>query len=142
MNLSFPILLDHPLCLIQYSLGLFIILMIWLRESLGCARSGRKLPSYGWLEITLIVDGFVDTVTFILRRSGEDVEYDRLTETTNKVVFHVKMGMGGQRVAFAQLISMPLSYQEEAGVGEEEKVVLNMLSDLAQDTVVILGKDK
>merc|ERR1719150_2901406 len=32
--------------------------------------------------------------------------------------------------------------KEEAGVGEEEKVVLNMLSDLAQDTVVILGKDK
>ena len=27
-------------------------------------------------------------------------------------------------------------------MGEEEKVVLNMLSDLAQDTVVILGKDK
>ena len=95
MNLSFPILLDHLLCLIQYSLGLFIILMIWLRESLGCARSGRKLPSYGWLEITLIVDVPVDIVTFILRRSGEDVEYDRLTETTNKVVFHVKMGKGG-----------------------------------------------
>jgi len=50
-----------------------------------------------------------------IRRSGEDFEYDRLTETTNK---------------------------EKAGVGEEEKVVLNMLSDLAQDTVVILGKDK
>merc|ERR1712029_704244 len=48
-------------------------------------------------------------------RSGEDFEYDRLTETTNK---------------------------EKAGVDEEEKVVLNMLSDLAQDTVVILGKDK
>merc|ERR1719284_364061 len=50
-----------------------------------------------------------------IRRSGEEVEYDRLAETTNK---------------------------EEDGVGEEEKVVLNMLSDLAQDTVVILGKDK
>ena len=50
-----------------------------------------------WLEITVIVDGFVDIVTFILRRSGEDFEYDRLTETTNKVVFHVKMGMGGAK---------------------------------------------
>ena len=61
-----------------------------------------------WLEITLIVDGLVDIVTSILRRSGEDFDYDRLTETTNKVVFHVKMGMGGQRGAFAQLISMPV----------------------------------
>ena len=34
------------------------------------------------------------------------------------------------------------NYQEEDGVGEEERVVLNMLADLAQDTVVILGKEK
>ena len=61
-----------------------------------------------WLEITLIVEGFVDVVTFIPRRSGEDFEYDRLTETTNKVVFHMEMGMGGQKGAFAQLISMPV----------------------------------
>ena len=35
-----------------------------------------------------------------------------------------------------------MNLEEKAGVGEEEKVVLNMLSDLAQDTVVILGRDK
>ena len=48
-----------------------------------------------WLEITLIVDGLVDIVTSILRRSGEDFEYDRLTETTNKVVFGGHDGDGG-----------------------------------------------
>ena len=45
--LSLPILMDHLLCFIQSSSGLFIIMMIWLRESLGCVRSGRELLSYG-----------------------------------------------------------------------------------------------
>jgi len=49
------------------------------------------------------------------RREGKEVQYDRLTETTNK---------------------------EEGSVGAEERVVLNMMADLAQDTVVILGKEK
>ena len=60
-----------------------------------------------WLEITLIVEGFVDVVTFIPRRSGEDFEYDRLTETTNKVVFHVKMGMGGKGGHLLNLFRCP-----------------------------------
>lgn len=67
--------------------GQCITLTIWSRENQECVKSGK--PSFLQTAYVIICSccqwtWFVGSF-FLLRREGEEVEYDRLTETTNKV---------------------------------------------------------